>query len=144
MKIISLLCFSFFIIACATTSGMKDRKGSGITKTYEYSYDIIFSATFEVSKQNNLELTDGGKEQKYMVLKRKVSKGTAILTGWLVVPGIAGGGELIAVFFTPKDSKTDVEVVSQKRSKIDAFAKDWTNNFFRTLEAELNSMNAKK
>ncbi|MCL5071947.1 MAG: hypothetical protein M1308_13795 [Actinobacteria bacterium] len=121
------LVFLFIILtllACATVGSMKDRKGSGISKSYDFSYEKVFNAALEASKLQNLELQEGGRTEHYIVFKKS---GSAF-----------SYGELVAIFFDESQgNKTAVEIVSKKRIATNLFAKDWTSSFFKAMDMEL-------
>ena len=112
------------MVACATVGGMKDREGTGISKPFDYPYGKVYDAALEAGKIQNLRLKEGGMNEHYLVYKNS--------GGWWV------GGELIAIFFTEEsNSKTVIEIVNQKRSKVDIGTQDWTNGFFQVMDLQL-------
>ena len=75
------------------------------------------------AKLQNLELEEGGRDDHYVILKRIATKHSE--------------GELVAMFFTDKGGRTDLEIVSKRRFALNFFAKNWTASLFRAIDMEL-------
>ena len=104
--------------------GINNRRGTGTTKPFDYSYVKVYDAALEVAKIQSLTYKKGGKKQYFLMFKNSGD--------WHV------SGELISIYFTEEsDNKTVIEVVNQKNSKYDIGNHNWMNGFFHAMDLEL-------
>ena len=125
MKPIAWGYISLFLLlaACTTVGSMHGRQGAGVVRTFDFPYEQALDASLEAAKLQNLELEEGGRDDHYVILKRIATKHSE--------------GELVAMFFTDKGDRTDLEIVSKRRFALNIFAKNWTASLFRAIDMEL-------
>lgn len=125
MKAFSLILFISMLGACATVEDLRPGTGSVITiegKTYEQIWKAAVKAT-----NKNLTIVYNNK-QRGEIRAEAAAK-------------IASWGEVVGVFIsptTPTAAKYTVEVVSQKRSKLQLTGQNWERSILASMQVELD------
>ncbi len=125
MKTFGLMLLIGILGACATVEDLRPGTGSVITiegKTYEQIWKAAVKAT-----NKNLTIVYNNK-QRGEIRAEAAAK-------------IASWGEVVGVFIsptTPKASKYTVEVVSQKRSKLQLTGQNWERSILASIQVELD------
>lgn len=123
-RISFLLVFVLFISGCATLQTVKNSRGLGVKRIYNYSYEDVYKAVLIGVSQPGIEIVEQNKEKGYLYASRGM---TAF--SW---------GERIAIFLSKIDKKkTEVEIVCKRVVSTNIFARDWTDNIFNAIEKEL-------
>ena len=123
LKSSTILVLIAALVACSTTGGIQ--KGSGSTfEVLDRSYDDVWHAAVTVCTRTiTIEVSD---------------KQTGTVKGH-VRAGMATWGEVVGVFITQHGgNKHTVEVVSNKRSKMQITGQDWQPTIIAGIKAELN------
>ena len=123
MKFATLIVIFFALAGCSTSGGIQPGSGS----TFEVqgrSYDDVWTAAVTVSTR--------------IITIESSDKATGTIRGH-VRAGITTWGEVVAVFITQKgDMNHTVEVVSNKRSKLQVTGQNWEQTIIAGIKAELN------
>lgn len=126
---ISIVLISFlavFLSGCATTETVKEAKGQGASRTYQYAMETVYSAALAAAKTKGLEVVENDKANGKLML----SHGTTLMS-W---------GEKIAVFVKPvATNSTEVEVVSKPVMSTLNFPPDWQTILLDQIEIELRA-----
>lgn len=126
-RIISRLCMFLFIgilTACATVESLRPGTGSVLTiqgKSFEQIWKAAVKAT-----NKNLTIVYNNKQRGEIR-----AEAAAKLASW---------GEVVGVFVsptTPNAPKYTVEVVSQKRSKIQLTGQNWERSILASIQVDL-------
>jgi len=98
----SILMIPFLAIivsGCASTETVKEAKGQGVSRSYQYAYEPVYNATLAAAKTKQLEVVESDKANGRLILSHGI-------TPW-------SWGERIAVFIKPMAThSTEVEIVS--------------------------------
>lgn len=117
---------AIFAGGCATTETVKEAKGQGVTRTYNYGYEPVFDAVIAAAKTKELELVESDKSSGRLVFSHGVT-----LWSW---------GERIAVFVKALTTETtEVEIVSKPVMSPLNFPPDWQNILLNQIEVQLQS-----
>ena len=117
---------AILLAACASAETVKEAKGQGITRGYEYAYQSVFDAVIAAAKTKELEVVESDVKSGSLVFSHGV-------TAW-------SWGEKIAVFVKPVSSKTtEVEIVSQPVLAPLNFPPDWQNILLDQISTELKT-----
>ena len=118
-----LSCAIIVVYGCSTSGGIQPGSGS----TFEVqgrSYDDVWRAAVTVSTR--------------IITIESSDKATGTIRGH-VRAGMTTWGEVVAVFITQKgDMNHTVEVVSNKRSKLQVTGENWEQTIIAGIKAELN------
>ena len=122
-KIISLLSV-LLLVGCSTLKDANDAKGSGVKKTYNKPYELVWNKTLEVVQESKLDLISKDKEAGSILAQKGISAFSY--------------GENVAIFVEKKaDSTTVVEVVSKRALAANITAKNWSSYLFEELDKKL-------
>jgi hypothetical protein len=101
VTIVFLVVLLFQLLSFSTPSDIKQLKGRGTVRTYDFSYDRVFYTSVRVINERGLSIVESNKEEGYII----ASSGS----------GFFYDGRIIALFFTSGSSKnhTQVEVLSR-------------------------------
>ena len=109
---------------CASTETVKQAKGQGVSHTYPYAYEPVFSATLAAANNKKLEVVEHDRTNGRIILSHGVT-----LWSW---------GERIAVFVKPvAASRTEVEIISKPVLAPLNFPPDWQQILFDQIDVEL-------
>lgn len=125
-KLTVILLTIVLAVGCASTETVKQAKGEGDRKAFNYPYESVYDAT----------LTVAGKE-KLKVVEEDKAKGEIILTH-----GVTWGswGERVAVFlYRISESATEVEIISKPVMAPMNFPPDWVTKLFDGIQNELQT-----
>ena len=128
MKIIVFLISIFAIFAggCASTETVKEAKGEGVSRVYQYAYEPVFNAALVAAKAKELEVVESDKNSGRLVLSHGVT-----LWSW---------GERIAVFVKPvAEQITEVEIVSKPVLSPLNFPPDWQQILLDEIDVHLQA-----
>ncbi len=91
----------FQLLNFSTPSGIKQLKGQGTVRTYDFRFDSVFRASVRLINERGLAIVESNKEEAYIIAADD--------------SGFFYEGRIIALFFTSGSSKnrTQVEVVSK-------------------------------
>ena len=123
IRVTTFLLLTASLVACATTGGIQ--KGSGSTfEVLDRSYDDVWRAAVTVCTRTIvIEVSD---------------KGTGTIKGH-VRAGMTTWGEVVGVFITQHGgNRHTVEVVSNKRSKMQITGQNWEPSIIAGIKAELD------
>lgn len=124
-KILFLLVLALAFSGCVTLNTVKQSKGKGVTRIYDYSYDQVYNAMLTSVSQQNLKIAEQNKEQGYLYTSHGVSFWSA--------------GERIAVFVTKvNDNQTSVEISDMEVGALLDSAPNWTNDIFSGIDRVLH------
>ena len=138
MNVISLLlrtgsALALVLLAgCSTVSDVKEAKGEGVTRTFDYDYDQVWEASVFSVRALGLPIVASDKtDDAGSILASTPMQGTT----W---------GENVAVFIEPDGpDKSTVEVISKRVLATNIFAEDWTDPLLSRISSKLRDMNAK-
>lgn len=120
------------LAGCSTVSDLKEAKGEGVTRTFDYDYDQVWEASLFSVRALGLPIVSSDKtDDAGRILASTPMQGTT----W---------GENIAVFIDPAEpNKSTVEVISKRVLATNIFAEDWTDPLLSRISSKLREMNAK-
>lgn len=125
----SILMIPFLVAivsGCASTETVKEAKGQGVSRVYQYAYEPVYNATLSAAKTKKLEVVENDKTNGKLVLSHGVT-----LWSW---------GERIAVFIKPMvTNSTEVEIVSKPVLSPLNFPPDWQQILLDQIDVELRS-----
>lgn len=111
---------------CASTETVKEAKGQGVSRIYQYAFEPVYSAALASAKTKSLEVVENDKTNGKLIL----SHGTTLMS-W---------GERIAVFIKPVTANsTEVEVVSKPVMATLNFPPDWQKILLDQIDVELRA-----
>ena len=117
---------AIFAGGCATTETVKEAKGQGVTRTYNYGYEPVFNAVIAAAKAKDLEVVESEKSSGRLILSHGVT-----LWSW---------GERIAVFVKALSADTtEVEIVSKPVMEPLNFPPDWQQILLEQIEIQLRA-----
>jgi len=126
---VSLFMIPFLAVivsGCASTETVKEAKGQGVSRAYQYAYESVYNAALAAAKTKNLEVVENDKTNGRLMLSHGVT-----LWSW---------GERIAVFIKPTaTNRTEVEIVSKPVLSPLNFPPDWQQILLDQIDAELRS-----
>ena len=128
MRASAFLTILFALIAggCASTETVKEAKGQGVSRSYQYAYDSVFNATLAAAKSKKLDVVESDKHDGRLILSHGV-------TWW-------SWGERIAIFLKAASPKTtEVEIVSKPILSPLNFPPDWQKILFEQIDVELRA-----
>jgi hypothetical protein len=126
-KSLFLVCLiAIFAGGCASTETVKEAKGQGVTRTYQYAYEPVFNAVIAAAKTKELEVVESDKGSGRLVLSHGVT-----LWSW---------GERIAVFVKALTTETtEVEIVSKPVLSPLNFPPDWQQILLEQIDVQLRT-----
>jgi len=128
MKFSILLIPFLAVIAsgCASTETVKEAKGQGVSRAYQYAYEPVYNATLAAAKTKQLEVVESDKASGRLILSHGIT-----LWSW---------GERIAVFIKPTSThSTEVEIVSKPVLAPLNFPPDWQQILLDQIDVELRT-----
>lgn len=128
MKIPVFVICVFAILAggCASTETVKEAKGEGASRIYQYAYEPVFNAAVAAAKTKELEVVESDKGSGRLLLSNGVT-----LWSW---------GERIAVFVKALSPQTtEVEIVSKPVLSPLNFPPDWQQILHAQIDNQLRS-----
>lgn len=125
IAIVSILLAAALSSGCATLADSQAAKGTGMSKVYDQSYDVVWDAVVETVKSSDLALVSENKE-----------KGTILAQGAV---SAFSWGENVAIFVEDAGGKlkTRVEVVNKRAVATNIFAADWETRILEALDKRL-------
>ncbi len=126
VSVFVILIIALLVGGCASMQTVKEAKGQGVSRLYQYSYDDVFDATLAAAKSKQLEVVESDKPGGRLLLSHGI-------TWW-------SWGERIAVFLkamTPKT--TEVEIVSKPILSPLNFPPDWQQILLEQIDVELRA-----
>ena len=108
---------------CASTETVKDAKGQGERRVYQYNYERVFDATLAAAKVKDLEVIETDRTSGRIILSHGVT-----LLSW---------GERIAIFLNRTDKATEVEIVSKPVLAPLNFPPDWQKILLDQIDVQL-------
>lgn len=122
--------FALIIGGCTSIETVKDAKGHGVVRTYQYAYDDVFDAAVSVAKNN--EYSKGYFKGYFDVVEADKTIGRLLLKQYIY--------ERIAVFVKAvSPNVTEVEIVSKPGLPTMIFRNDWAPILFEQIDAELRA-----
>ena len=125
----SILMIPFLAIiasGCASAEIVKEAKGQGVSRAYQYAYEPVYNATLAAAKTKQLEVVENDKASGRLILSHGIT-----LWSW---------GERIAVFIKPMAAhSTEVEIVSKPVLSPLNFPPDWQQILLDQIDVELRS-----
>jgi len=125
MKWINLALISLAIITssgCATLADSVAAKGTGPSKVYSASKELVWPVAVDAVKYSDLDLVSESKESGMILAQRGITAFSY--------------GENVAIFVEAENEKScRVEVVSKKAMATNVFAPDWSSTIFKRLDA---------
>lgn len=113
--------------SCATVGGLSNSEGDGETSYYREDPEVLLDAGVIALADLGLRIEKYDSESRYVLASKGASMGSY--------------GEVVGVFVrqTAQDETVcSVRVVSRKRLATNVFAKNWEDDVFRRLEAQLD------
>jgi len=123
-NIILLFILTVFISGCGTLSSTLAAKGTGSTRSYQIPFDKAWSEMPTMITLVGLTYVRDDIKERYMLAERGV-------TGW-------SWGEKVAIFFTPEEKSTVIEVVAKPVLYTNISSAYWT--WPDVIFAELDKM----
>lgn len=121
---------SLIVGGCISIEAVKEAKGQGVVRTYQYAYDDVFDAAVSVAKKN--EYSEGYLKGYFAVIEADKTIGRLLLTQFIY--------ERIAVFVKAvSPDVTEVEIVSKPGLSTMIFRNDWPPILFEKIDAELRA-----
>jgi hypothetical protein len=126
-KLLFAVCaFALLAAGCASIDTVKEEKGQGVSRVYQYGYDPVFDAALAAAKAKELEVVESDKGSGRLMLSHGVT-----LWSW---------GERIAVFLKPVSAgTTEVEIVSKPVLAPLNFPPDWQRILLDQIDAQLRT-----
>lgn len=122
--------------ACATTGGMLETRGEGVTRFYETSFDTLWTAARHAIRANGLQTDDESEYDGYIVATNPPDRQSDFDDERVAVE--ADQGERIAVFLDSVGPRAwSVEVVTRRRFSLDPGKTPWAEDIFWVIERDL-------
>lgn len=122
--------------ACATTGGMLETRGEGVTRFYETSFDSLWTAARHAVRANGLRTDEENEYERYIVATNLPQRDAGFEEERVAVE--ADQGERIAVFIDSLAPRTwGVEVVTRRRFSLDPGKTPWAKDIFWVIERDL-------
>lgn len=113
MNKIIILCAAFILTACTNLSDARMAQGTGMTRSYNASFDETWEAVKCSCNALGLPIAGENKTDGYILAQRGITAFSY--------------GENVAIFIKKQNTnKTNVEVVSKKALQTTIFAPDWS------------------
>lgn len=124
--LIAIPFLAVIVSGCASTETVKEAKGEGVSRVYQYAYEPVYNAALAAAKTKKLEVVENDKVKGRLILSHGVT-----LWSW---------GERIAVFIKPMATNTtEVEIVSKPVLSPLNFPPDWQQILLDQVDIELRS-----
>jgi hypothetical protein len=127
-RIIVLLTSSliaFLLTGCATMNDALSARGTGETRTYNASFEKVWSVMPSVISSLELEYVRDDKNERYILAHSGVT--------------LSSYGVNVAIFIDPvSESKTKVEVVSKRVQPLNTVAPDYTEPILTGISSKLS------
>lgn len=124
IALVLLSCAVLFNSGCATLADAKAAKGTGSSRTYEKSYEVVWNAAVQSVKASGLELVSEDKGKGNILAQSSLSA-----LSW---------GENVAIFVEAEGkARTRVEVVNKRAVAANVTAKDWEGRILEDLDKRL-------
>jgi len=115
------------LTACASIETVKEARGEGSKKLYNYPIGKVHNATLSTARKQELEVLESNEIEGRILLSHGVT-----LWSW---------GERIAVFLNRvSDGATEVEIVSKPVMAPLNFPPDWVSLLFNGIDEELRAI----
>ena len=126
-EIIFIIFMAAFISGCSTLADAQLAKGSGSSRVYDKSYDVVWNAVIEVVHATGLPIVAENKDKGSILAQGAISA-----FSW---------GENVAIFVENVDGKikTRVEVVNKRAVATNITAPDWERRILEGLDNRLNN-----
>lgn len=122
-----ILVMILIMSGCTTLADSVAAKGTGVSKTYNYSKDKIWPIAVESVKSSELDLVSASKESGVILAQRGVTAFSY--------------GENIAIFVdTESETSCKVEVVSKRAVQTNVFAPDWSATILNGITGKLKEI----
>lgn len=124
------------VAACATTGGMLETRGEGVTRFYETSFDTLWAAARHAIRANGLRTDEESEYERYIVATNPPQRDAGFDEERVAVE--ADQGERIAVFIDSLAPRTwSVEVVTRRQFALDPGKTPWAQDVFWVIERDL-------
>ena len=115
------------LTACASIETVKEARGQGSKKLYNYSFNKVYSATLSIAREQGLAILESNEGEGRLLFSHGVT-----LLSW---------GERIAVFLKRvSDGATEVEILSKPVMAPLNFPPNWVSLLFNGLDEELRQV----
>jgi hypothetical protein len=115
------------LTACASIETVKEARGEGSKKLYNYPFNKVHSATLSTARKQGLAILESNESEGRVLLSHGVT-----LLSW---------GERIAVFLKRvSDGATEVEILSKPVMAPLNFPPNWVSLLFNGLDEELRQV----
>lgn len=133
---LAALALAAVVGACATTGGMLETRGEGVTRFYEASFDTLWAAARHAVRANGLRTDEESERERYIVATNPPDRDPGFEEERVAVE--ADQGERIAVFVDSVAPRTwSVEVVTRRRFSLDPGKTPWAKDIFWVIERDL-------
>lgn len=123
--------------ACATTAGLREQRGQGLTRFYEAPLERVWEAALRAVEANGLRLDRADRGDRFIAATH-LPTGDPVGEPDESVAVSADQGERVGIFVdSVAPGAWSVEVVTRRRFALDPTAQDWTRAVFRVIEREL-------
>lgn len=123
--------------ACATTAGLREQRGQGLTRFYAAPFERVWEAALRAVEANGLRLDRADRGDRFIAATRLPSGDPVGPPEESVAVG-ADQGERVGIFVDSVAPGTwSVEVVTRRRFALDPTARDWTRAVFLVIERAL-------
>lgn len=127
------------VLACATTSSLRDSRGQGLTRFYEAAFESVWHAALHAVRANNLRLDRSDDSERYIVATHAPERTGGDLDEDRVAVE-ADQGERIAIFVdSVAPGQWAVEVVTRRTFALDPGKTSWAEDIFWVIERDLAS-----
>lgn len=124
--------------ACATTTDLREARGTGAVRTFEGAFDEVFTAAIESLRGLGMTVDRAHQGERWIAATRRPGE---------LGPGApeeavsiqSDQGERIGVFFdSVAPERWEVEVVTVRLFKLDPSRLDWAEEVFFSMEMRLD------
>jgi hypothetical protein len=123
--------------ACATTAGLREQRGQGLTRFYAAPLDRVWEAALRAVEANGLRLDRADRGDRFIAATH-LPAGDPVGPPEESVAVSADQGERVGIFVDSVAAGAwSVEVVTRRRFALDPSARDWTRAVFRVIDREL-------
>lgn len=123
MKSLLAVLSILLLAGCTTLKDARDARGTGVKKTFDKSYELVWQKSVEVIQESHLDLVSKDKEDGTILAQKGMSA--------------FSHGENVAIFLNREGDSTIVEVVSKRAIATNITAKNWTSYIFQKLNEKL-------
>lgn len=123
--------------ACATTAGLREERGEGLTRFYGAPLERVWEAALRAVEANGLRLDRADRGDRFIAATH-LPTGDPVGEPDESVAVSADQGERVGIFVdSVAPGAWSVEVVTRRRFALDPTSQDWTRAVFRVIEREL-------